>query len=497
MPFSDGWQFFIMNDQPYDLRELAYQAMRQRGLEPEFSQEAVQQLHAINVPANATGETKDLRSLLWCSIDNEDSKDLDQLTYAKKDGDKTTLWVAVADVDALIDKGSPIDKHAQINTTSVYTPAKIFPMLPEQLSTDLTSLNENEDRIAIIIEIEVDREGNIKNGLIYRAMVHNHAKLNYVMIGDWLEGKTSIPDKVCQVEGLEAALRCQHTIAQALQKNRHQLGALTLEPSGIEAKMTTNFHIILQPPLRNYGEQLIENFMIAANHIMAEEFKRLKIPSLRRVVRVPKRWDRIIEIAASLQESLPITPDSTALEHFLIRQKAKDPSTFPDLSLTVIKLLGRGEYVVQYPGDEPIGHFGLALSEYTHSTAPNRRFPDLITQRQCKALLRGEKSPYSLEELQRLAIHCTAQEDAATKVERQMKKVAAALFLSTSIGSRYEGIITGSGERGTWVRVISPPVDGKIVGNSAKLDVGDRVTVELVDVDIPKGYINFVTVEKK
>lgn len=497
MPFSAGWQFFIMNNQPYDLRQLAFQAMRQRGLEPEFSNEALEQLNALNEPARAKGESKDLRSLLWCSIDNEDSKDLDQLTYAQSDGDNTTLWVAVADVDALVNKDSPIDKHAQINTTSVYTPAKIFPMLPEKLSTDLTSLNENEDRIAIIIEIHVDREGNIKNGLIYRAMVHNHAKLNYVMIGDWLEGKTSIPDKVKQVEGLEAVLRCQHTIAQALQKNRHQLGALTLEPSEIEAKVTDNLHIILQPPLRNYGEQLIENFMIAANHIMADEFKRLKIPSLRRVVRVPKRWERIVEIAASLQDKLPPTPDSTALEHFLIRQKAKNPTSFPDLSLTVIKLLGRGEYVVEYPGEEPIGHFGLALSEYTHSTAPNRRYPDLISQRQCKALLKGEKSPYSLDELQRLALHCTDQEDAATKVERQMKKVAAALFLSTSIGSRYEGIVTGSGEKGTWVRVISPPVDGKIVGSSANLDVGDRVTVELVDVDIPKGYINFVTVGRK
>ncbi len=472
----------------YDLKFLAKQAMRLRGLEPDFSQEALNQLDAIGAAASPTSESRDLRKYLWCSIDNEDSRDLDQLTYAEKGN----LWVAIADVDALVAKDSPLDQHARKNTTSVYTPAKIFPMLPDKLSTDLTSLNENEDRMAVVIEVNVNEEGDVEGGKIFRALVRNHAKLSYGGVGDWLEGKIPIPEKIKTVGGLETSLKYQHRIAQLLQKYRHRMGALTLEPNELEAKLTNNLHVILQPPLRNYAQQLIENFMIAANHVMADEFRRLKIASLRRVVRIPNRWDRIVEIAANFQEKLPDIPDPKALENFLTRRKAKDPATFPDLSLTVIKLLGRGEYIVEQPGEEPVGHFGLALSEYVHSTAPNRRFPDLISQRQFKAHLRGEKSPYSLEELENLALHCTAQEDAATKVERHMNKVAAALFLSDSIGSQYEGLITGAGENGTWVRVISPSVEGKVVGDFGKLDVGDRVVVELVSVDIPKGYINFM-----
>ncbi|MBS0629150.1 MAG: RNB domain-containing ribonuclease [Verrucomicrobia bacterium] len=474
-----------------DLKFLAKQAMRQRGLEPDFSKEAFEQLDGINAPAGPNAETKDLRSFLWCSIDNDDSKDLDQLTYAENG----LLYVAVADVDALVTKDSPLDQHARKNTTSVYTPAKIFPMFPDKLSTDLTSLNENEDRMAIVIEVSVSKEGDVEGGRIYRALVCNKAKLSYRIVGNWLEGKSDLPEKFQGVKDLENSLRYQHAIAQRLQNYRQKMGALTLEPNEMEAKVTSDLHIMLQPPLRNYAQQLIENFMIAANHVMAEEFRKLKVASLRRIVRIPKRWDRIVEIARSYDEKLPEAPDPKALENFLIQRKAKDPSTFPDLSLTVIKLLGRGEYVVEYPGEKPVGHFGLALSEYVHSTAPNRRFPDLISQRQLKAHLIGEKSPYSEKELEAIAFHCTAQEDAATKVERHMKKVAAALFLSTAIGSHYEGLITGAGEKGTWVRVIDPPVDGKIVGDFGKLDVGDRVVVELVSVDIPKGYINFTVVK--
>jgi len=487
-----------MEEKTYDLKFLAKEAMRDRGLEPEFSKEALEQLDQIQKPAGATDITDDLRALLWCSIDNEDSRDLDQLTYAQKnDRNGITLWVAVADVDALVAKDSPLDKHARKNTTSIYTPAKIFPMLPEKLSTDLTSLNENEDRIAIVIEVHVDEKGDILGGSITQALVHNYAKLSYNGVGDWLEGKAPIPEKVKNVEGMEEGLLCQHSVAQLLQSKRQSLGALTLEPAEIEAKITHNLHVVLQPPLRNYAQALIENFMIAANHLMADEFRRLKVPSLRRVVRVPKRWDRIVEIAGSLGERLPDTPDPKALEVFLLRRKKADPDTFPDLSLTIIKLLGRGEYIVEFPGEEPVGHFGLALSEYIHSTAPNRRYPDLISQRQFKAFLNHKKSPYSEEDLQSLAQHCTDQEDAATKVERQMKKVAAALYLSSSIGAMYEGIITGAGEKGTWVRIISPPADGKIIGEYARIDVGDRVLVELVSVDIPKGYINFTIVQKR
>lgn len=481
-----------MEENTYDLKLLAKQVMRVRGLEPDFSKPALDQLDTIKKPADPPKESKDLRSILWCSIDNDDSKDLDQLTYAQKEAEgKFRIWIAVADVDALVFKNCPIDLHAQINTTSVYTPAKIFPMLPEKLSTDLTSLNENEDRVALVIEAEVNSEGEINNGSIYQAAVRNHAKLAYNAIGDWLEGKRDIPDKVKDTEGLENVLKLQHEVAQILQKKRHFLGALTLEPWQIEAKVLDDTNVILKPPLRNYGEQLIENFMIAANHVMATQFKTLKISSLRRVVRVPKNWERIVEIAASLQEKLPSTPDPKALESFLTKRKKVDPITFPDLSLTVIKLLGRGEYIVEVPGDAPVGHFGLALSEYTHSTAPNRRYPDLISQRQFKAHLRGEKPPYSLDELQKLAQHCTDQEDAATKVERQMQKVAAALLLSSAIGAQFNGIITGAGEKGTWVRIFSPPTEGKIVGTPKRVDVGDKVIVDLVSVDIPRGFLNF------
>jgi len=480
-----------MSKKSFNLESLAKQALQEKGFQSEFSHAAWEQLDRIHQPASLSA-AEDLTSLLWCSIDNDDSRDLDQLTYAEKQAEgKTAIWIAVADVDALVAKDSAIDKHAAINTTSVYTPARVFTMLPEKLSTDLTSLNENADRLAVVIKIIIDAQGQSENSTIFEAMVRNGAKLAYNSLGSWLEGQAEIPDKVKQVQGLEDALRCQHETAQLLKRNRHIAGALTLETVEAVAKMQ-NEQVIVSLAGHNFAHQLIEDFMIAANSAMAQHFRDAKIPSFRRIVRIPKRWDRIVQVAAMLGETLPEKPDPKALDHFLIQQKQKNPETFPDLSLTVIKLLGRGEYIVEVPGDKPIGHFGLALSEYVHSTAPNRRFPDLISQRICKAYLKNKTTPYPLPELIRLAAHCTHQEDAAMKIERRLNKSAAAMLLSSQIGAKFSGIVTGAGPKGTWVRILQPPVEGKVIHGVHKLDVGDRVSVTLARVDIPKGYIDFV-----
>lgn len=481
--------------QTYRLDQLAEQVMQSKGLEPNFSEAAKEQLEKIEKPAVPPQGIQDLRSLLWCSIDNDDSLDLDQLTYAetKPDG-TTTIWVAVADVDALVPQGSPIDQHAQNNTTSVYTPAKIFPMLPEKLSTNLTSLNENEDRLAMVVKFTLDAQGEIGEPSIFAANVHNYAKLTYSAVGAWLEERGAIPDKVNVTQGLEKALRCQHESAQSLKRKRHAKGALTLESPEASVKVVNGKEILIQSPEHNFAHQLIEEFMIAANSVMANRLRDAKVVSLRRVVRIPKNWDRIVEIARELGETLPFNPDSKALEQFLIKRKEQDPDTFKDLSLAVIKLLGRGEYVVENVGGEPIGHFGLAESEYMHSTAPNRRFPDLISQRQCKAALASKESPYKATELLALATHCTQQEDAATKVQRHMDKSAAALLLSDSIGKTFKGIITGAADKGTWVRIFDPPIEGKVVRKNCVLKVGQKVTMKLVSVDIPNGYIDFACV---
>lgn len=476
----------------YDLEKIAEHLMEKRGLQPHFSKRALEQLDQIYHPASPPKDCQDLRSLLFCSIDNEDSRDLDQLTFAAEQDGKFYLYVAIADVDALVPKNSPLDQHAQINTTSVYTPAKIFPLFPNKLSTDFTSLNEGQNRLALVVKITMNAKGFLEEGAVFQAMVHNHAKLSYPSVGQWLEGKTPTPEKVARVPGLESALLLQHKAAQILKDRLHTTGALTLELPEAEAKIAKSHEIILEPPSHNFAEQLIEGFMIAANSVIALHLERAKIPSLRRVVRVPQRWDRLVQIAASLGTRLPSHPESQALEQFLIQRKKADPQTFADLSLTVIKLLGRGEYVVEMPGVEPIGHFGLGLREYTHATAPNRRYPDLITQRQHKALIFSLQNPYSLEELKALAQHCTEQEGAAVKVQRYLNKSAAAMHLASEIGAVYSGIVTGASSKGTWARVFNPPVEGRIIRGFEKLDVGDRVVLRLVGVDVLKGYIDFI-----
>lgn len=474
-----------------DLELLAEKVMQEHGLDPSFSREVNEQLSRINEPAKPSSKTVDMRNLLWCSIDNDDSLDLDQLTYAEKGHDgNVTLYVAIADVDALVFLKTAIDIHASLNTTSVYTPAKIFPMLPVKLSTDLTSLNEGVDRVAIVVNVNIGPSGDILTGDICQAVVKNVAKLTYNGVGGWLEGH-EMPEKIKKVAGLEENLRLQNEVAQNIRQKRHSLGALTLDPVDVEAKVVNKTQVLLEQPSQNLANQLIENFMIAANHIIAKKLLAAKVPSLRRVVKVPKNWPRIVEVAAVLGEKLPQEPDPKALETFLVKRKEAAPDLFQELSLTIVKLLGRGEYVVESPGDKPVGHFGLALREYTHSTAPNRRYPDLISQRQYKALIFGKQNPYSFEEIQKLADHCTAQEDAVNKVERHLTKSATALLLSSQIGRTFNGLITGVNEHGIWARVIEPPVEGKIVNGATKLAVGDKVLLELVSVDIERGFINF------
>lgn len=475
-----------------ELALLAKDAMYEWDLEPELPQDARNQLDTIQKPAQASEQHHDLRHLLWASIDNDDSRDLDQLTYSQKEADGTvSVWVAIADVDALVKKNSPIDVHAQKNTTTVYTPAVNFPMLPEKLSTDLTSLNEHEERLAVVVEIALDPEGSIVDSHIKCALVKNHAKLTYHAVGAWLEREGDIPPKVMNVQGLDKTLKLQSDIAILLRKKRSLAGALSLETLEPKALFKEDHIVGMVEEKRNLAHELIEEFMILANTTVARYLANKKIPSFRRVVRVPKRWDRIVEVAKECGQILPFDPDSKALDAFLVKMKSQDPDSFYDLSLTIIKLLGSGEYVVEYPGATSLGHFGLALKAYTHSTAPNRRYPDLITQRQLKAALDGNHCLYQGSELEILARHCTTQEDNVAKLERRLMKSAAALLLSNQIGKTYRGIVTGAAEKGTWVRIFDPLIEGKVVQGMKGLDVGDRILVRLLSVDVAKGFIDF------
>ena len=475
------------------LQGIAHRAMLERGLVPDFPPRALAELDGIHGPATRTeATTRDLRSLLWCSIDNDDSRDLDQLTVAEAlPAGVTKVLVAIADVDAVVKQRSALDDHARQNTTSVYTAAETFPMLPEKLSTDLTSLNHESDRLAVVIEMVLAGDGSLQSADLYGALVRNRAKLAYNGVAAWLEGNGPMPQAIGTVSGLDENLRLQDRVAQQLRALRHQHGALDLET--IEARPVFDGEELkdLEADTRNRAKDIIEDFMIAANGVSARYLASRKLPSLRRVVRVPKRWDRIVELAAERGATLPGEPDARALNQFLLAAKTADPLRFPDLSLSVIKLLGAGEYVVEPPGGGGAGHFGLAVKDYAHSTAPNRRFPDLITQRLLKAAVAGRSLPYANDELAALARHCTEAEDAAKKVERQVTKSAAAILLEPRIGEQFDAIVTGAADKGTWVRLLQPPVEGRLEGGGEGLDVGHRLRVQLVRTDVERGYIDF------
>jgi VacB/RNase II family 3'-5' exoribonuclease len=433
-----------------------------------------------------------MRDRLWASIDNDDSRDLDQLTVAESlTNGRVRILVAVADVDALVRKDSAIDSHASHNTTSVYTPAAIFPMLPEALSTDLTSLNENQDRIAVVADMVFEADGAIATSDLYRARVRNHAKLAYRSVAAWLEGEGAAPPRVTEVAGLDENLRLQDGVAQRLVALRRRHGALSLETTEARTVFDGDNLSDLDLDRKNRAKQLIEDFMIAANGATATYLETKKFPSLRRVLRSPERWDRIALLASGFGDRLPNEPDAEALEAFLARRRQADPERFPDISLAVVKLIGRGEYALDLPGGETPGHFGLAVKDYTHSTAPNRRFPDLITQRLLKAAMAGTPCPYGMSELAVLATHCTKREDDVTKVERQVRKSAAALLLSGRIGESFDAFVTGASPKGTWVRLVQTPVEGRLERGFEGLDVGDHVRVTLIRTDVERGFIDF------
>lgn len=481
----------------YNLDTLAKSAMLEKGFIPDFPQAVLHEVNEITAPSLPLQnfDAKDLRKLLWFSLDNDDSRDLDQLTYVETlETGENKIYVAVAYVNLLVTKNSAIDNRAANNTTSVYTPTKIFPMLPEKLSTDLTSLNPHEDRVAMVFEGLLNAEGTLQTYSVYLAYVHNYAKLAYDAVTEWLEGGPLLKS-ISAVKGLEEQIRLQDSLSQKLAKLRHVQGALSLETIEPHTVLKEGIPVGIDVMKQNRGRQLIENFMIVANTISARFSKDHQLTFFRRIVVVPKRWDKIIEIAQERGTQLSETPNSIALENFLVKQKQADPVTFPDLSLAIIKLLGSGEYRVIYPGQESPGHFGLALRDYSHSTAPNRRFPDLIVQRIIAASLFKLEIPYTPKELEALAWQCTKKEDDADKVERKMRKSAAALVLSNDIGKEYDAIVTGTGEKGTWVRVLTPPVDGKLIKGIKSVDVGDKIRVKLLHTDVLNGFIDFGQVQ--
>ena len=476
-----------------DLQAIAKQVMLAHGFDPDFPPQVPQQLAELKAhpPLVAPGgDIRDLRNLLWSSIDNDTSRDLDQIEVAERlpNGDIKVL-VGIADVDAFVPKHSAIDEHAAEETTSIYTGVRIFPMLPEELSTGVTSLLESGDKLSVVIEFTVDAAGSVGSSNVYRAIVRNKAQLAYNAVGGWLEGTGPAPAKVAASTDLQAQLKLQDEAAQALKKQRYQNGALSLETSEVHPVILNQEVVDVEKQSKNRATELIEDFMIAANGVVARMLE--KVSSLRRIVKTPERWDRIVQLANAHGGKLPPDPDSRALNDFLVMRKAADPDHFADVSLAVIKLIGPGEYVLERPGDPEQGHFGLAVQDYTHSTAPNRRFPDVVTQRLVKAVLGSQPAPYSDAELTAIANNCTLKENAARKVEREMSKRLAAIAMSNRIGQTFDALVTGATPKGTFVRVLTPRVEGLLAQGAQGLDVGDRLRVKLIRTDVQRGYIDF------
>ncbi len=479
----------------FNLVSAAHAAMIEHGFQPDFPAGTDNELASIvahPVPLPAADGFRDLRHLLWSSIDNDTSKDLDQIEWTERlpDG-RIRIVVGVADVDAQVHRGTVIDGHARSETTSVYTGVAVFPMLPVQLSEGMTSLNENEDRAALAIEFCVDESGAASEGKAYRALVRNRAQLAYNSVAAWLEGTGPAPAKLAANADLASQLRLQDEAARRMEGSRFQHGALDLETIETRPVMLAGEAVDIARQEKNRATSLIEEFMVAANGVIARTLEDAGVASIRRIVRTPKRWDRIVEVAAGLGAALPAEPDSKALNDFLLAQKQKDPDRFPDLSLTIVKLMGPGEYVLVRPDQPSPGHFGLAVQDYTHSTAPNRRFPDLVAQRLLKACFVNDGQPYSSGELEAIAQRCTQMEDAARKVEREMQKRIAAVVLHPRIGQSFPAIVTGVNQYGVFVRTLQPHVEGMVVHGGKGLDVGDKVTVKLVSTDPQRGFIDF------
>jgi VacB/RNase II family 3'-5' exoribonuclease len=482
-----------MSETHFDLAEGARLAMLDAGFLPELPAAARREASALHAAGPGGAGVRDLRSLLWSSIDNDDSLDLDQIEVAERlPHGHVLVRVGIADVDALVHRGSAIDDYAGHNTCTVYTGARIFPMLPESLSTDRTSLGEAVDRLAIVVEMDVDASGAVARSDVYRAAVRNHGKLAYDGVGAWLEGAGHAPSKVAASVALQEQLRLQDVAAQALKKVRHEHGALDLET--IEARAVIHEGTVtgIELTRKSRARALIEDFMIAANGAMARFLDAHGVASVRRVVKAPERWQRIVALARTSGDELPAEPSSRALAAFLDRRRIAAPDTFADLSLSIVKLMGPGEYALERPGEPHDGHFGLAVTDYTHSTAPNRRFADLVTQRLVKAALEHARCPYTDEDLGRIAAHCTQKENDARKVERTTRKQAAAVFLSSQVGREFDAIVTGATDKGTFVRLLEPPAEGRVVRGETGLDVGDHVRVRLVATEPRRGFVDFV-----
>src|SRR5579863_5153004 len=484
------------NTSHIDLQAVAKEIMQQHGFQPDFPAAVQKQLADLRAhpPQIASGgSVRDLRNQLWSSIDNDTSRDLDQIEVAERlpNGDVKVL-VGIADVDAYISKLSAIDQHAASETTSVYTGIRNFPMLPEELSTGKTSLLENQDRLSVVIEFVVDAGGHVTASDVYRAVVSNRAQLQYNSVGAWLEGTAAAPAKVAASADLQAQLRLQNDVAQRLKAHRFENGALNLQTDELRPLVLNDQVVDMVKQQKNHATELIEDFMIAANGVVARMLE--KVSSLRRIVKQPERWDRIVQLAATHNVKLPPDPDSKALNDFLLARKAADPDHFADLSLGIIKLIGPGEYVLERPGDPSPGHFGLAVQDYTHSTAPNRRFPDIVTQRLIKAMLAGQPNPYSDDELTAVAANCTAREDAERKVEREMSKRLAAVSMQNRIGAIFDAIVTGVTPHGTFVRALQAHVEGLLAQGAQGVDVGDRFRVKLIRTDVQRGFIDFARV---
>jgi VacB/RNase II family 3'-5' exoribonuclease len=481
------------NPSHVDLQAIAKQVMTERGFKPDFPPEVPQQLAQLKAhpPAvAASNDIRDLRNLLWSSIDNDTSRDLDQIEVAERlpDGGAKVM-VGVADVDAFVPKLTPIDQHAARETTTVYTGVRNFPMLPEVLSTGETSLLENQDRLAVIVEFVVNSSGEVKTSAVYRAVVQNKAQLQYNSLGAWLEGKSPAPPKVAASSDLQTQLKLQDEVAQKLRAKRTENGALNLQTDEVLPLVLDDQVVDVVKQQKNHATELIEDFMVAANGVVARKLE--NVSSLRRIVRKPERWDRIVQLAAAHGGHLPAEPDAKALNDFLLKRKAEDPDHFADVSLTVIKLIGRGEYVLERAGEPAPGHFGLAVQDYTHSTAPNRRFPDIVTQRLLKATLAGKPNPYSDPELEEIAANCTQKENAAKKVERDMSKRLTAIAMQKRVGEVFDAIVTGVTNGSTFVRVMQPHIEGLLAQGQQGLDVGDRLRAKLIRTDVQRGFIDF------
>ncbi len=475
------------------LKRIAVDAMHARGFLASFSPEALQEAQASGGSRmERYSAIRDLRGLLWFSIDNDDTRDLDQLSFVEPlAAGAARLRVAVADVDALVHAGGAIDRHAATNTTSVYTAAGVFPMLPEVLSTGLTSLHEGMERLAVVVEMVVGADGSVSEVDIYRAAVLNHGKLNYDAVAAWLNGQAGPPERVTAVAGLADQVRLHDALAQSLRSWRQSRGALNLSTSQARPVFADGHLVDLRPDGKNRAKELIADVMIAANGASARFLTGRGFPSLRRFLQSPRRWDRIVALAQAHGAVLPSTPDAVALERYLFERRSADPQSFGDVSLAVVKLLGPGQYTAELPGDTMPDHFGLAVNDYAHSTAPNRRFPDLVTQRLLKAAIAGDPPPYSVEVLAQIGRHCTLQEGNANKVERQVLKAAGALLLHNRIGEQFDAVVTGAPAKGTFARISRPMVEGRVVRGFEGLDVGDAVRLRLVSVDPVHGFIDF------